>query len=974
MDYRVLKSIALLLILIQLQIPTTLYTTPSPSNNNIVYVPGDYPDLQTAVDNAEPGTVIIVYSGVYSASIVGKTNISIIGVEEGSNTTNGVYITSLFIDNSTFISIDRVRISSSLGIYCSNNISLNNILVSKTSPNREQDRIVISIGSSKNIVLDNITEKYLPLYGIGITIDNVDNIILNKVVLKYPISRIELRNSANIHIYNSSITVDMPECILDRSRNIFIEDSVFANLEFFSIQDLTINNCTIEYIYIGGSSSTSINDSVIFNIDVCSSTEIAITNNVFNPYFHRGRAFSISHSHNIVLINNSFYGCSPIIVGDEETYNTLILINNTVNKKPLLYISNRVYDGVYLTDLYSGYDSVIVYNVSGLIINGLKTNVSNAVIVLYSRNIIIVDNIFNYTEDPVSIYSSKNISIVNNTFMYSTLRGFTRSVYIIANKFYNSYIDLFSISVFQNNVLINSSMYLRHADNVSNNIFYNTRVTITGSVNVFANNALYGLGIVLEHMDHYPLFAVKYFYNNTVNGKPIVYLRNYSGSWIEYSGVGQVILDRVRNVRVSDSVFNTSPFGVYIIDSKNIVLWNCSIYRGSYGVFVFGSRNIEIKLCNIGFNDYGVYVVSSSNVSVVYNIIHDNTIGIFINVGYDDRGIYIYGNSFINNSYKDLQVVSIIRGDPFYTLRPRIWIYSPRMIYYVFNNSVKYFFIGNYWDRHNCSSLFGDYGVCTPAHVIYEWLPDKVPLAYPSTNYVFIGRVYPVLNVSLLNNSVNGWYNGSILLRVYTKGITPVSIGLKCVDGNYSKTIINKTIDKEILIPINTTLLSDGIYILNTTILLGRDSVSEIVYLKIDNNPPYLEVIKPVNDSVVDDSLELFIIYYDKFIDKVYAEVYGVDSHYLIDLLNRGRLEINTSKWREGLYKIVFTAIDKIGYKVTKTIYVRVEHRRETIIYNITYISETSSKTTTTSYALLLITLIAVIAIATVYRVYRKNR
>jgi parallel beta-helix repeat protein len=133
--------------------------------------------------------------------------------------------------------------------------------------------------------------------------------------------------------------------------------------------------------------------------------------------------------------------------------------------------------------------------------------------------------------------------------------------------------------------------------------------------------------------------------NNTVNGKPLVYLEgvaNYS-----VLDAGQVILVRCDSVRVENLNLSRASVGVQIWEtSDSVVSGNNITANSSDGISLYSSSsNNSISRNNIANNAYGVLLDSSLN-SVSGNNIANNGYGISLSSSSNN----ISGNSITENS------------------------------------------------------------------------------------------------------------------------------------------------------------------------------------------------------------------------------------------------------------------------------------------------------------------------------------
>jgi parallel beta-helix repeat protein len=86
---------------------------------------------------------------------------------------------------------------------------------------------------------------------------------------------------------------------------------------------------------------------------------------------------------------------------------------------------------------------------------------------------------------------------------------------------------------------------------------------------------------------------------------------------------------------------------IYILNSSNVFVQECTLYSNNAGVWIAYSSNITITKSNVLGNNYGVIVQYSKSTTIVENNINYNGIGIdFV----DASNNTIYRNNFINNN------------------------------------------------------------------------------------------------------------------------------------------------------------------------------------------------------------------------------------------------------------------------------------------------------------------------------------
>ncbi|UCG68691.1 MAG: fibronectin type III domain-containing protein [Thermoplasmata archaeon] len=226
---------------------------------------------------------------------------------------------------------------------------------------------------------------------------------------------------------------------------------------------------------------------------------------------------------------------------------------------------------------------------------------------------------------------------------------------ISSNNFSNNYRDISTHFSSNENTIINNTLYSNSPygihlwDSEGNNFYENTII----------KNGFHIWGGQIEHWNTHNIDQ-----SNTINGKPVYYLKNQTGGSIPID-VGQVILANCAEVEIENLEITYSYVGILIGFSSNINITNNNVSYNTYGmyissssecnitgnivlsnkhdgIYIHGESNSNIIACNIVTNNihYGISLKWSS-----YNrIFHNNLINNGLNV-YDDR------NNYWNDTY-----------------------------------------------------------------------------------------------------------------------------------------------------------------------------------------------------------------------------------------------------------------------------------------------------------------------------------
>ncbi|UCH89200.1 MAG: right-handed parallel beta-helix repeat-containing protein, partial [Thermoplasmata archaeon] len=345
---------------------------------------------------------------------------------------------------------------------------------------------------------------------------------------------------------------------------------------------------------------------------------------------------------NCIITNNSygmrlFYSCSFNVIANNSIMNSKrgVVIDSTLSEgnriKNNTFYNNNEY-GMYV---YANYNTIennnFTFNKKGY----YSSNGDN------NR---IMNNTFDSNTDTglhLYFFSTDNI-VENNSFSSNRFRAIQLSSdsdnnIIVNNNCTNSTTGLMittSNGVTIENNTFNCSyqgMYMFRCS--SNTIIYNTMLTCS----IFINND------VMDSKEYWNTHIIDK--NNTVNGKPIYYLRNITGGEVP-AGAGEIILANCSDVTIRNQDTSNCTTGIEIGYSNNIKVINSTCTGNSYyGLFVAISPRNKINDNNLSYNYYGARFSKSSHNIIINNTFYSN----------DYNGMYIYNsknNTVVNNTYK----------------------------------------------------------------------------------------------------------------------------------------------------------------------------------------------------------------------------------------------------------------------------------------------------------------------------------
>ena len=205
-------------------------------------------------------------------------------------------------------------------------------------------------------------------------------------------------------------------------------------------------------------------------------------------------------------------------------------------------------------------------------------------------------------------------------------------------------IESYSLEVTNNNTITGNIFK-------SNESFYGFGgiTIINSSYNTISNNSFFDCGLMLETFDIFDVTNSRnnFVYNNTVNGKPLVYFENTSDEIID--DAGQVILISCNNITVKGLELSNTIIGIQLLDSINCFILGNVLSKNYFGGISLGNSNNNTIAGNIIFNGgLGVFLIASRYNTISGNSFENNGINIIIfNASYN----HILHNNFRYSHY-----------------------------------------------------------------------------------------------------------------------------------------------------------------------------------------------------------------------------------------------------------------------------------------------------------------------------------
>ncbi len=345
---------------------------------------------------------------------------------------------------------------------------------------------------------------------------------------------------------------------------------------------IIIENCSFYNSTDGFPHSFPSSGLILYNL-----RSVTVSNSTFN---FNTNGISIHSSEHVIVRDSTFY---RNLRGVEMFYtNRSIVLNCTLDE--------NTRDAVYLE---RSYENHIRSNL------GLRND--PGIMLYYSQYNRISDNVMLYTSDEGVLLEYSNYNLV-----------------------YENYVDGFGDG---DGITLSQTS---HDNIIWNNTIKDPQeygiLLMRALHNQFYSNSLLNCSLVIEETTnlrekstHYNILIES---NNTVNGKPLIYMRDEDlfGSMISPT-CGQLILVNVSNGRIDKVFLSNATFGIWIFQSKNLSITNCSLENYIYhGIYIYDSEGIEIRDSTFFKCFYSVIFSYSKGVIVRGNDMSSCDTGIFI--------------------------------------------------------------------------------------------------------------------------------------------------------------------------------------------------------------------------------------------------------------------------------------------------------------------------------------------------------
>ncbi len=431
---------------------------------------------------------------------------------------------------------------------------------------------VNATGSTYGIWIENTTAHFILLnvtvvgadnnsaepWGVGIYMRNVQNGTLRNITCEENGLGIKMEHTENI-------TVD---------GYTGYRDGIYGKYANYTTIENSVVNGDEDGLYLYLSDHGKVSNSTFVNcttgIDLFMTSFISVSNNTLKYIYEYGLEVSSSHG-NIILQNEflqNYRGLSLSSLTDTERDD--VVINNTFyeNDRGGVFLSSvtnvsvagNVFDG-------NGYGIYLSQSSENRISqNQISVGSDEGIYLYYSSNNEVTGNHLSGAEDEIHLSHSNDVLVKNNDVTDSGI-----------------YIDVSSGSRLYSNALQNASVFV-----------YGTQEVITGQD-------------IPE--------------NNTVNSKPVMYLKNVDmNNATERAPYGEIILANVTNLKIDGLNFSEDGVGVVLGYTDNITVVNCSFANNHMeGIYGYYSEHTMVEHNTFAHSKSGMYLRSSSYSIVSFN-------------------------------------------------------------------------------------------------------------------------------------------------------------------------------------------------------------------------------------------------------------------------------------------------------------------------------------------------------------------
>jgi parallel beta-helix repeat protein len=183
----------------------------------------------------------------------------------------------------------------------------------------------------------------------------------------------------------------------------------------------------------------------------------------------------------------------------------------------------------------------------------------------------------------------------------------------------------------------------------STNLEYGLRFHDSSKNNIITNNSFFNSGLLFEVLVK---INDNFVYNNTINGKPLVYLENESNKII--NNAGQIILVCCDNITIQNQEFSNISRAIFLSETNNSRITDNTISHSTGGVQLLYSSNNNISSNIITHYRMGITLDNCDYNKISYNTLIDS-LGAGIFLAQDSEFNHVFMNLLYMNDMSQMQ-------------------------------------------------------------------------------------------------------------------------------------------------------------------------------------------------------------------------------------------------------------------------------------------------------------------------------